>query len=360
MNADETYRWASVGTGTVTFSQNKAVMDVTAGQYAVRQSPHWNPYFSGKSQFIEATFDNFHAQTGVVKRVGYFSSNAVAPYDSAKDGVWLESDGTTIRLIVARAGTEVLNKPLAEWDQAALMASYNWQNFTVCAFDFLWLGGAVLRLFVKANGRFMLVHQFDYAGTAQDVFMQTPNQPMRYEIRSTSSSGTFREICSQVSTEGSIDEQGDSLTLINAVASPIAANVVGTTYAIRGVKKRADRRDAHIELRDFGGCILSSGGQADAGRFLLLLQPTLSAPLTYANNSKVQDGAATAGQTVTALGRVLGSAEVVGSGVAAPFTDNYLASLLIDIANTPYEVVLAYQPFTATQQIHGHITLKEN
>lgn len=60
LNADEAYRWTSVGTGTVTFSQNKAVMDVTAGQYAVRQSPHWNPYFSGKPQFIEATFDNFH------------------------------------------------------------------------------------------------------------------------------------------------------------------------------------------------------------------------------------------------------------------------------------------------------------
>lgn len=359
LGADDTLRWTTVGTGTLTFQQNKAQMSVTAGQYLIRQSPHYNPYFAGKSQIIEPTFDNFHPQEGVVKRVGYFSNNAVAPYDSNKDGFWLESDGATIRLVVQRAGTSILNLPWTSWDRYADISSYDWQNFTISMLDFLWLGGSSLRLFLKVNGRMQLVHEFSYAGTQQDVFVQSPNQPMRYEIRSSTGTGVFREICSQVSTEGSVLEQGDSLSIGNTPTAGIAADTVGTTYAVRGVKKQTAFRDFHTDIKDFGGVILASAGLADVGRFLLLLNPTLSAPLTYGNLSRIQDGAAAAGQTVTALGRVLGRLEVSGSGETAPFPDNYLASLLIDITDTPFEVVLAYQPFTTTQTVFGHITLRE-
>lgn len=359
LGADDLLKWVTVGTGALTFQQNKANMAVTAGQYLIRQSPHYNPYFSGKSQIVEPTFDNFQPQTGVVKRIGYFSSNAVAPYDTNKDGFWLESDATTIRLVISRAGTEVLNLPWTSWDAYAQISSYNWQNFTIAMFDFLWLGGSALRLFLKVNGRLQLVHTFSYAGSSQDVFVQSPNQPMRYEIRSSSGSGAMREICSQVSSEGSILEQGDALAIGNPPTAGIAANVVGTTYVVRGLKKQAAYRDVHTDLIDFGGAIIPSAGLADAGRFLVLLQPTLSAGLTYANLSRIQDGSAAAGQTVTALGRVLGRLEVSGGGVSMAFPDNYLSTLLIDIADVPYEVVLAYQPFTANQTVFGHITLKE-
>ena len=359
LNADDPLKWVTVGTGTLTFQQNKALMEVTAGQYLIRQSPHYNPYFEGKSQIVEPTFDNFQPQAGVVKRVGYFSSNAVAPYDTNKDGFWIESDGTTIRLIVSRFGVEVLNLPWTEWDAYAAISTYNWQNFTVMFTDFLWLGGAVLRVLMKVNGHIQLVHTFDYAGTSQDVFMQSPNQPMRYEIRSSSGAGSFREICSQVSTEGSIGEGGQALVLANAPGSAISAGTVGTTYVIRGVKKQVANRDSHPVIVDFGGAVISAGA-TDAGRFLLLLNPTLSAALTYTDKGRVQDGAAVAGQTVTSLGREIGAVEAVGSGVAAPFPDNYLATLLIDINDSPYEVVLAYQPFTTNQDVHGHITLKDD
>lgn len=356
LGADDTLKWATVGTGTLTFQQNKANMAVTSGQFLIRQSPHYNPYFAGKGQLVEATFDNFHPQTGVTKRAGYFSSNAVSPYDSTKDGFWLESDGTTIRLIVSRAGTEVLNVPWTSWDAYAQISGYNWQNFTVVEFDFLWLGGTSLRLFLYVGGQMKLVHTFNYAGSSQDVVIRSPNQPMRYEIRSTSGSGSFREICSQVSSEGSILEQGDALAIGNTPTAGIAANTVGTHYVIRGVKKQVAFRDIHTDIVDFGGVIDATG--ADVGRFLLLLNPTLSAPLSYSNLGRIQDGAATT-QTVTSLGRVVGRLEASGAAVSASFPDNYLSTLLIDIADTPYEIVLAYQPFTSNQTVWGHITLKE-
>lgn len=357
LGLDDLRSWDNRGTGTYTFQQNKVKMDVAAGQYYCSQSRHHNPYFSGKSQGVEITFDNFHTQAGVTKRFGYFSSNAVAPFDSNKDGFWVEDDGTTKRLIVSNNGTEKLNIAMADWDGAQYATGYNWQNFTVVLFDFLWLGGAVLRVFLKTENSFKLLHQFDYAGSDQDVFIQTPNQPVRYEIRSTSGAGTFRRICSTVFTEGSIDEEGDALTLITTTA--INANLVGTTYAVEGIRKSSTYRDIHTDIISFGGNVLSSAGTADSGRFLLLLNPTLSAPLTWSSNSKIEEGNATT-QTVSAFGRVLQCAEVTGAGVSEPFPNNALSILRMDMLNVADEVILAYQPYTATQSVHGHITLKED
>jgi hypothetical protein len=357
LGVDDTRSWDNRGSGTYTFQTNKAKLDVTSGQYYCTQSRHACPYFSGKSQGVEVTFDDMHTQAGVTKRVGYFSSNAVAPFDSNKDGFWLEDDGTTKRLIVSNNGTEKLNVALADWDGAAYVANYDWQNFTVILFDFIWLGGAVLRMWIKTGKHFTLLHQFDYAGTERDTFMQSPNQPVRYEIRGTSGAGTFRRICSTVFTEGSIEEEGDALTLITSAA--ISAGSVGTTYALRGIRKSATYRDIHTDIISFGGNVLSSGGQPDSGRFLLLLNPTLSSGLSWAANSKIEEGTATT-QTVSAFGRILQCAEVTGAGTSQLFPNNALSILRMDMLNVADQVILAYQPFTATQTVHGHITIKED
>lgn len=162
LNADNARLFQNVGTGTGTFATNLYSMAVMSGQYFIRQAKRFSPYFSGKSQLVELTFDNFQPQTGITKRAGYFSSNAIAPYDSAKDGLWLESDSDTIRFICSKSDTETLNVPLASWLGVDNLGSYEnlatWQNFTVVAFDFLWLGGAVIRLFVKTSSGFVLAH----------------------------------------------------------------------------------------------------------------------------------------------------------------------------------------------------------
>lgn len=145
LNADRTLLVETNGTGTNTFAVNQNVMTVTSGQFVIRNSKRFFHYFSGKSQTMEFTFRQFQPEANVVKRVGYFSSNATTPFDTSKDGFWLESDGTTIRLIVSRLGTEVYNIPITSWSGYANLAEYQslpfWSNFTVTSVDFLWLGG---------------------------------------------------------------------------------------------------------------------------------------------------------------------------------------------------------------------------
>ena len=356
LRAEDTILWDTKGTGVRTFEDGSINrLDVAAGEYLIRQTKQYFPYFSGKSQLVEETFDTFGLQVGVIKRFGYFSSSAVAPYTANLDGWYIESNGDdgTYYLVVVNNGTEKLRLPWTQWSNYDAIKSIDWDAFNVSQIDFLWLGGAVLRAFQKmATGGFSEAHTYDYAGTEQGVFMRSPNQPLRYEIRSTGGAGTFRSICSQVATEGALTNQSKSQVLWHS--NLLSANAVGTIYAVKGVKKRADFRDIPIEINQFGGSMTAT---ADAGIWMMLLNPTLSAPLTYAQAGPVDEATGT-GETVTDTGRVLGLIHVNQAGVSLPFADNQLAWLNISIDDVPDEYVLAYMPLTINQSINGAIQLQ--
>lgn len=359
LTADETLVWDTKGTGTATFSVNKMNLAVTAGQYLVRQGKFFCPYFSGKSQLAEMTFDTFAFETGITKRAGYFSSSATAPYTANLDGWYLESSGanSTYYLVAVNDGTETLRVAWTDWTGYAEIAGYDWDNFTVGMGDMLWLGGATLRFFLKdPDGDFVLAHEFNYAGSAPDTFMKSPQHPVRYEIRSTTGAGSMRAICSQVSSEGSISERGKSGVVY--MSSAIAANTTGTIYAVKGIRKVSTYRDTAVTATSFGGSIISP--TSDAGIFLLILNPTLSAPLTWAANGRIEEGTAAAGQTVTAgTGRVIGAKENVDTAESSPVDASQLSDLPVDIDNTMGEIVLCYMPYTNTQNITGHIEFME-
>lgn len=356
LNQEDTFQWDTKWTGTATFQDNKVNLSVTSWQYEIRQSKHWNPYFSGKPQLIETTYDNFVNEANVVKRVWYFSSNAVAPYDSDKDGVWLEADGTTYRLIVSNFWTEVFNIPWTSWDAYSSISTYDWSKFTVNEIDFLWLWGAWLRLFLAIWWKFVLVHSIGtHTGTNTDTFMRSPCQPIRYEIRSTTWTGSFRSICSQVSTEGWLTEEGKSLVIFNSTW--LACNTAGTIYALKWIKKQVANRNLHIEIDYISWFVATI--RTDSWLLMLIANPTLSAPLTYANNSRIQEWTAT-NQTITAwTWRILVAVPLVSNGETSNFASNALKSLPIDIDNTPWEYVLAYLPYTTTQTISWVIGITE-
>jgi len=347
-----TTMWNSVGTGTGTYSNNKFNMSVTSGQYFIRQTRRFHPYFSGKSQMVEETFDGFAPQANVTKRVGYFSSNAVAPYASTFDGFWLESGGGTITLKSARAGTETLSVSLANMSGYNNLGEYKnlatWDFFTVVLFDFLWLGGAVLRMWVKTSNGFILAHQFNHAGSAVDTFILSPNQPLRYEIVSTTGTGSFRYICAQVATEGSVNEMGSS-RFVDTGSSLITTASSGTTYPLKAIRKQTAYRDIPVAIMASDAFVGSSN---DTARWTLQVNPTLSAGLTYSAlaDSPIEQATGNGTITVTSQGII-----VAGGGLRSgvSITDsqlelNYLAWLGSSIANVMDEYVLCITPISGS------------
>lgn len=350
--ADEPNLWDEVVSDTNASSiYNAGVMemDVEVGSYVIRQAKHRTPYFSGKSHAVEITFDTFAPQDGVTKRAGYFSSSTVAPYTANLDGWYLESSGGSVKLVIVNDGTETLSIDWASWDGYSDISTYDWDNFTVVYVDFLWLGGAVFRLFLKnPNGGFTLCHTFNYAGTAPGVFMRNPSQPVRYEVRGDTAAGSFNAICSQVSTEGSVSENYQSISVYNAAL--VSAGSVGTIYALKGVKKKY--AGSPLRIDSFGAGVSSN----DTGTVLLLLNPTLSGALSYADNGQIQEATAT-NQTVSGVGTVIDSFQINAAGASKGLTANALAWLGTSIAGTEDEVVLAYAPLTVNQSVAGSINV---
>lgn len=366
LNSDNPFLFDNQGTGSASYSNNKYDMSVTAGQFLVRQSKRFNPYFSGKSQLIECTFDNFQIEANTVKRAGYFSSSAVSPFTANYDGFYLENDGITIRLKADRNGVNTINVPWTSWDNYDLISGYNWANFTVVAFDFLWLGGAVLRIFLKTDKGFVLAHTVNYAGTSTDTFILSPNKPVRYEIRSTTGTGSFRYICSQVSTEGSTTEAGynNSVISLSTGGTPSnTASTIGTRYALKAIRKKIANRDNSVKVV-LPQVFINS---ADQAIWTLELNPTLSGALTYTDviNSAVQEanGSAVAalGTTVITPGRVLASGIVTQNSMmpSGLFENDFLTFLGSTLNNTMDQIVLCIQPMSSNITVNGVINFKE-
>lgn len=355
LNQDDDLIWENAGTGTATFGDNCTNLAVTTGQYMLRRGRHSIPYFSGKSQQIETTFDLFASSAGVIKRVGYFSSNAIAPYDSERDGFWLESDASNnISLKIEKIGVIKANIPITQWDNYEAVANYDFDLFTVLEWDFLWLGGTKVRLFVKIGGEFVLVHTYKHAGEQADTFIKSPNQSVRYEIRSTTGTGSFDAICSYVGTEGAIPDDGKPIVLFNSTA--ITANTVGTIYALKGVKKTVANRDISVAIQAVS---VANTATTNTGLILVILNPTLSAPLTYADKSRLSEGTAT-NQTVTAnTGRVIAAIPAGTTGQAGGLNNTILAQIGMSIQNVSDEIVLAYLSTSLNQTLYGAITVRE-
>lgn len=359
LDSDNTYIWDNVGTGTGSRLNNYYSMSVWAGEYKIRQAKRFSPYFSWKSQLIECTFDNFHTEANVVKRVGYFSSNAVAPYASNFDGVFIEDDWANKYLKIYNNGTVKLSKSFQSMESYVKIEDYDWSKFTVIAFDFLWLWGAVLRFFVKTSTGFELIHTFNYSWTDEGMFMLSPNQPIRYEIRSTTGTGTLNAICSQVSTEWSINEEWYNGS-VNTGTTWISLSSVGTSYPLLAIRKRTTHRDISAKITGLTAFITSNN---DTIRRELELAPTLSAPLTYnpADGTGVEYAVWNGTITTTVHWRVLASWYISTNWVIDPnqFEKDYLAYLGVWVDNTQYPLVLCITPVTGWITTFCSINFKE-
>lgn len=372
LNADDPTLLESVGTGSAVWGANKMQLSVAAGEYEIRRSRQYFPYFSGKSQQIEITQDGFQTEAGVVKMAGYFSSSAVAPYNTVYDGFACVDDGTTKRLMCWRAGVETLNVPMADWNgDAFLQNGYDWSAFTVVEFDFLWLGGAGIRMFVKTDRGFLLAHTHSHAGTTPDVFILSPNQTVRWELRSTGGAGTFRPICAQIATEGSV-EIGGKVRSVNAGHLGHGLTTLGTTYPMLGLRKKATHRDRYVKMAGFQSFVTSS---SDYILVTAQLNPTLSAPLNWAS---IPESAAEVGlpqrtgptgnpnvytttATVTSPGLELFSIILAQNTPMPPniLERDFLSSLGMSINNVSDEIVLCAQAISSSVTVFATLNFLE-
>jgi hypothetical protein len=187
---------------------------------------------------LKASFSNFQIETNVIKRVGCFQSTTGSPYNSVFDGYFLESNGVTneISFQIWRSGTTVYTAATTTWNSGEFdPIGLDWSNTNLMSVDYQWLGVGRMRFALDLAGQLIYFTEHNCANNEPNVYMSSPNQPIRYEIRQIGSgSGYFDMLCSQVSSEGALNGLYSTVGIQNSTSADL--NSSGTKYPYIGYR----------------------------------------------------------------------------------------------------------------------------
>lgn len=350
------------GSATQTWTAGEVAMAVTANvaDYAIAQTRICHPYISSHPSVYTITFNNFQTQANVTKRVGAWRSSTSTPYTANYDGIYLESDGTTYNIVIAKNG--VLNTiPRASWDDAldgtgASGITYDWSKFTVMQIDFLYLGGTWVRFGLVIGGEIVYFHTYRHSGTAASTFVNSPYFHIRWEIRSTGGAGSFGQICGAFSVLGGKDTIGREIGLDMGAAS-VAGATAGTEYLLMAIRLKSAQLNSYVSPVSLGILSLSK----DPYLVRMRLNPTITGPALTWNNAidtpiEYAIGNAAGGNTITATTHHLGcwnGAEQTSQLVQKPF----VAALGSSIDGTSEILTFSLVPITNGAELNLTVNL---
>lgn len=314
----------TAGTATSIYDESNAqvIMSTSANNdYVIRQTTSRAIYQPGKGQIFEASFSNFQLQTNIIKRIGYFTTTTVAPYNSVYDGILLESNGQTnkISFQIWKSGTTIYSADSATWSTTDYDVNLiDWSKTQLMFVDFQWLGVGRVRFGLVIDGQIKIFTTHTGTNNLSTVYMTAPNQPIRYDIRQVGAgSGTLNMICSQVSLEGSLNRLQQSLGLTQF--NNIQVSTQGVKYPLIGYRIADGYEGVNISLSDIQTLNTTTPSKSDF-YITIELNPTLSSNGVFSGvtNSAVAYSLGT-GQTVTTSGYVL--ATFLGSGGSTQVDD---------------------------------------
>jgi hypothetical protein len=311
----------TAGTATSVFNQEYARVRMSTSannDLVIRQTKTHPIYQPGKSQLFEGSFSNFQLETNVIKRVGCFTSTSASTYNSVFDGFFLESNGVsnTISFQIWRSGTTIFTAATTSWvtnefDPANLV----WSNTQLITVDYQWLGVGRMRFGIALSGQTIYFTDHNCSNNESLVYMSSPNQPIRYEIRQVGAgSGSFDMICSQVSTEGALNGLYSTVGLIHSSTATLSTE--GTKYPYIGYRLKQSYKSVTSQYSSLS--ILNTSND----NYLVTIEynPTLSATPTWTDipNSPFQYSLGTGATTVTSSGHIMSS--LIGEAGASALT----------------------------------------
>lgn len=268
-------KWSNAISGsTVTIDINNSLVNLEitggTGSYAIHQSIQRSTYQAGKSQLGLLTFV-MSSGSSLVQRVGLFENDVTSPIPPYEpyNGIFLEKSGNTISICVANNG--VINRVTqSEWNMDRLdglggtgntsQINLDLTKSQIFLMDYEWLGVGRVRVGFNINGITYYTHEFLHANNIVGVYMKSPSLPIRYEIRSIGGTGTLKQICSSVISEGGRDISGEA-KIINAPYKSLTTNGTfadATNYTpIAAIRHQANYPYSFIDKEKFS--ILTEG-----------------------------------------------------------------------------------------------------
>ena len=336
----------------------------TAGTFT-RQTYQCFNYQPGKSQLVIMTgiLGETGGGTGVVRRAGQFDDD---------NGVFFEDDEGVFKVVCR---SSVSGSPV---DTKVAQSDFNLDKLDgtgpsghtidpskaqILFMDYEWLGVGRVRFGFGFEGKTVYCHEFRNSNAVSSVYMSTPNNPLRYQMitQSTSAASTLEAICATVISEGGSNARGVNRSASND-GTHVDANTQNTVYAILGVRLKSSYIGATIDM-------ISTNIAEHAGNnnyeWFMVHNPTVTGTFTYADetNSAIQVArGAGAGATVTGGTRVgggHGSSSQKGGSDSSDIEDALGLGAAID--GTRDEVVLCVRPIggSTNLDIEGTINWRE-
>jgi hypothetical protein len=354
-----------IGTGTATHDATDAstTMATSATNDAViAQTYQRFNYQTGKSQQIFMTFAGFHPQANAIKRIGYFSSSTVSPFTGDLDGLFLESSNGVVTVNIYKSGTLVESIPQLEWNVDKLNGegisaiTVDWSKSQILLVDFEWLGAGRVRWSLVTGGQIIPFHNSMHANLIEGVYMTSPNQPLRWELRQTGAgSASFKYICATVGSEGGLNELGKILS-VNDDNVPLVASSTASKYTAIALRLKTAGTGSFIDIVNVA---LYVTGANTPIAYEVLLNPTIAGVVSYTpiTNSALEVFLGATANTVTG-GTLLDTGYVEARTSERVETKNAIriGSTIDGVRDT---VVLVVRPLAASSTVHRSITWRE-
>jgi len=273
------------GTATSTFSAyDSCVVMKTAAKndFVISQTRQRFNYQPGKSlQYIFT--GNFKPETNIIKRVGAFQSLSAEPFNPI-DGIWMEvtSSGPTFRIEKLQGTPHSQTAPQSMWNidkfdgTGASGITIDFTKNQIFAIDYEWLSLGRVRFGFYINGKLLYAHADSHLNQLDAPYMTYANQPVRYEIRQTGTgSGTMKQICSTVITEGGEENVG---RLISQGLSAAIAVSEDHYYLILATRLKPGRENIAVNFKSLDILNLDSSRPLE---YKILYNPTYSTQLTW-------------------------------------------------------------------------------
>ncbi len=330
-------------------------------QYVIRQSFERFNYQSGKPKVGTFTFVNIAPQSGVIKRVGLYNGGITAPYN-VTDGVYLESDGTDVKVCAAFLGV-VFSVNQSAWTDkldgtGASGVTVDWVQSQILTIEYLWLGYGPIRFSLLVGDEVINFHTINNgANTAAIPYMSSPNQPIRYEIRSTGGAGTFKQTCTTVGTSGGRDLLGIERGIdLGSAFESVNLTTLGTNYLVYASRLKSTSLDAQVKILSYEMLVTSN----DDFIYYLIFNPTIAGAVTYAGQANSVTEIATGNGSQTVSGGT-----IISSGIGrqqAPRSANVANVLRLGhkIDGTRTEIVLAIKPLSNAATTYAYLNRVES
>lgn len=359
------------GSGTSTlYSAATASTRLSTGAAAgsrARQTRMRFNYQPGKSQLALLTFVmGSQLEPGISRRVGLF--------DQA-NGLFFEDNGTAYgfaRRSSALGAAADDFVPQASWNMDRMDGtgpsgvSLRFDRTQILVIDYEWLGVGRVRMGWNVDGLTYYAHEFLNANNLAEVYMSTPNLPVRCEI---SNDGTgpiahIDQICASVMSEGGQEALG-SVRTVSTAGLHVDCTTEDVWYAIIGIRLKASYIAQAVN-------VLSVALQEQAGtkkiEWGLFFNPIVAGSLTFngAPRSGIEYALGATANTVTGGFQIAGGFFQSGnnaSGAAGSATSNVPNALRLGslIDGTPDVIALCAKTIGGSSgaDIEGLITYQE-